>query len=88
MEKMDMKMLEELGESEYRELEYVYCKLRDLKTSIAQMHDDFVAQAIPPEFEKVEAIHLMVNEVFDDLERYMRPICDPDSAYKTVRREE
>jgi hypothetical protein len=88
MEKMDTRMLEELGESEYRELEYVYCKLRDLKTSIALMHDAYVAQAIPPEFDKVEAIHLMADEVFDDLERYMRPECDPDSAYKTVKHEE
>lgn len=88
MAKLDAKMLEELGESEYRELVQVYCKLRDLKTSITQMHDAYVAQATPPEFDKVEAIHLVVDDVFDDLERYLRPECDPDSAYKTVEREE
>lgn len=88
MQKLDTKMLEELGESEYRELEYVYCKLRDLKTSITQMHDDYLAQAAPPEFDMVTAIHLMVDEVFADLERYLLPECDPDSAYKTVRLEE
>lgn len=87
-EKMDKEMLEELGESEYRELESVYCKLRDLKTSISQMHDEFVAQATPPDFDKVEAIHLLAEDVFADLERYLLPECDPDSAYKTVRKKE
>jgi len=88
MEKLDEKMMEELGESEYRELVPVYFKLRDLKTSITLMHDAYVAQAAPPEFDKVEAIHLMVDEVFDGLERYLLPEIDPDSAYKTVKREE
>ncbi len=87
-EKMDSKMLEELGESEYRELASVYCKLRDLKASISEMHDAYLAQATPPEFDKVEAIHLMVDDVFDDLERYLRPECDPDSAFRTVKQEE
>jgi hypothetical protein len=87
MKKIDESMLGELAESEYRELENVYCKLRDLKTSISEMHDAYLAQATPPEFDKVEAIHLMVDEVFDDLERYLRPECDPDSAYKTVRQD-
>lgn len=88
MKKMDTKMLEELGESEYRELENVYCGLRDLKTSIAQMHDAYLTQATPPDFDKVEAIHLMADELFDGLERYLLPECDPDSAYKTVKRED
>jgi hypothetical protein len=88
MEKMDKEMLEELGESEYRELESVYCKLRDLKTSISLMHDEYVAQATPPDFDKVEAIHLLVEDMFADLERYLLPECDPDSAYKTVRHKE
>ena len=87
-EKMDKEMLEELGESEYRELESVYCKLRDLKISISEMHDTYVAQSAPPEFDKVEAIHLLVEDVFADLERYLLPECDPDSAYKTVRQKE
>ncbi len=87
-EKMDSNMLEELGESEYRELESVYCKLRDLKASITEMHDAYLAQATPPEFDKVEAIHLMVDDVFDDLERYLRPECDPDSAFRTVKHDE
>lgn len=88
MKKLDAKMLEELGESEYRELVAVYCKLSDLKTSITQMHDDYVAQATPPELNKVQAIRFIVDEVFDDLDRYLRPECDPDSAYRTVEREE
>lgn len=88
MRKLNETMLEQLGESEYRELESVYRKLRDLKASITEMHDTYLAQAAPPEFDKVEALHLMVDEVFDDLERYLLPECDPDSAYRTVRQEE
>lgn len=48
-EKTDREMLEGLGESGYRELESVYGKLRDLKSSISRMHDQFVAQATPPD---------------------------------------
>ncbi|KIE43048.1 MULTISPECIES: hypothetical protein [Geobacter] len=88
MKKLDAKMLEELGESAYRELVAVYCKLRDLKTSITRMHDDYVAQAVPPELNRVQAIRLIVDEAFDDLDRYLRPQCDPDSAYRTVERDE
>lgn len=42
----------------------------------------------PRQIDKVEAIHLMVEDVFADLERYLLPECDPDSAYKTVRQKE
>jgi len=59
-----------------------------LKTSITRMHDDYVAQAAPPELNRVQAIRLIVDEAFDDLDRYLRPQCDPDSAYRTVERDE
>jgi hypothetical protein len=87
-EKMDSDMLAELGETEYRELEEVYGKLHNLKNAITEMHDAYLAQASPPEFDKVQAIHIMVDALFADLERYLRPECDPDSAYKTVKRED
>ncbi len=87
-DKMDKEMLGELGESMYQELEVVYRKLRDLKVSVAQMHDEYVAQATAPDLTKVEAIHLMTEDVFADLQRYLLPECDPDSAYKTVRPKE
>lgn len=80
----DTKRLEELGESEYRELKDVYCKLRDLKEAIARMHDAYVAQGAPPDFTVVEGIQLQMEEVFDDLERYLLPECDPDSAVEAL----
>lgn len=79
MKKVDKDMMGELAESEYRELEIIYRKLRELKTSIAEMHDAYLAQSIPPEFDRVEAIHLMADDAFNELERYLRPECDPDS---------
>lgn len=88
VDRNDAKRLEELGESEYRELESVYGKLKDLKVSIAQMHDDFVKESVPPTFDKMEAIYLMVEDVFADLERYLLPECDPDSAYEPVMHKE
>ncbi|KAF0217254.1 MAG: hypothetical protein FD174_3362 [Geobacteraceae bacterium] len=87
-EKLNAKRLEELGESEYRELESVYGKLKDLRASIAQMHDDLLKEATPPTFDKLEAIYLMVEDVFAGLERYLLPECDPNSAFEPVRREE
>lgn len=81
---MEMGRLAELGESEYRELASVYVKLRDLREAIAQMHDVYLKEGTPPSFDGVEAIHLMAEEAFADLERYLLPVCDPDSAFEPV----
>ena len=78
---LNIDRLEELGKSEYLELKSVYCKLLDVRELIGRMHDDYLAQAVPPGFDRVEALKLLVGDLCDDLERYVRPICDPDSAF-------
>lgn len=83
-ENLDEKRLMELAESEHRELHGVYCKLRDLKSSIDTIRDDYLQQARPPEFDKVEALYLMVNDLYGELERYILPASDPESAYNPV----
>lgn len=82
--RLDRERLAELGEREYGELKRVYCRLRDLKEAIDLMHDDFVREAKPPVFESVENIHLLVDDIHADLERFLLPVCDPGSAVGPV----
>lgn len=82
-----LQRLRELGESEYRELLEVFCGLAALKSSIKEMHDGYLADGAPPEFDRVEAIHILVDQLYASLERFIRPECDPDSAYEPIRLE-
>jgi len=82
-----LRRLQELGESEYRELLEVYCGMGALKSAIKEMHDGYLADGAPPEFDRVEAIHILVDELYAGLERFIRPECDPDSAYEPIRLE-
>ena len=73
--------LEELGESEYVELKSVYCKLQDVREAVDRMHDEYLQEGSPPAFDRVEALKLLVGDLYDDMERYFRPVCDTDSAF-------
>ena len=83
---LDTKRLAELGESEYVELQSLYCRMRDLKQVIDGMHDGLVGQGTPPDFDGVEAAWLMMDEMYGDLERYLYAECDPSSACNPVER--
>lgn len=87
-EEFSRNRLEELAESDHRELESCYRLMRDLKELIARIHDDYVAQGTPPTFDRVEAIHLMAVDIYGELERYLIPACAPDVAVNPVEREE
>lgn len=87
-EEFDRKRLEELAESDHRELESFYRRMGDLRESIARMHDDYVAQGTPPAFDRVEAIHLMAEDVYGELERYLIAACGPDVAVSPAERRE
>lgn len=87
-EKMNIKRLEELKESDYLELENVYSRLRDMKAAVAQMHDEYVGQGTPPAFDRVEAVYILLDELFADFERYFLPEADASSAFEPVRDEE
>ena len=73
--------VQELGESAYKELKELFCRLKGVKELVGEIHGAYVERGTPPAFEKVEALQLMVEGLFAGLERYIMPECDPDSAY-------
>lgn len=87
-EKLNVERLGEIAESDYLQLEELYAGLRALKGDVDRMHDDYVASGTPPVFDRVEAVYLRVNELFEGLERYLLPACDPDSAVTPVHGED
>ncbi len=87
-EEFDRKRLEELAESDHRELESLYRRMSDLRELIARMHNEFVSQGTAPAFDQVEAIHLMAEDVYSELERYLIAACGPDVAVSPAERRE
>ena len=85
--KLDQKRLKELAESGHVELESCYRRMHDLKELITLIHDDYVAKGTPPPFDRVEAMHLMADDIYDELERYLIAACGPDVAVTPVERE-
>ena len=67
--------LKELGESEYQVLKETYCRLQALRSDVGAMRDQYVSDGTPPDFDKVEALYLQMEELFDELERFLLPVC-------------
>lgn len=72
--------LKELGESEYQVLKETYCRLQELRSGIGAMHDQYKADGTPPDFDHVEALHVQMEEMFEDLERFMLSVCSTSSC--------
>ena len=72
--------LNELGEREYQMLKETYCRLQGLRSDIDAMHDQYVTDGTPPNFAQVEALHLQAEELFEELERFLLPICSTSSC--------
>lgn len=72
--------LKELGESEYEVLKETYCRLQGLRSDIAAMRNQYVAEGTPPDFDQVEAIYLQAEELFDEVERFLLPVCSTSSC--------
>lgn len=70
--------VEELGEKEFTVLKGTYCKLQELRTQIHAVHAAYVADGTPPDFDRVEALKLLMDEVYDELERFLLPVCAND----------
>ncbi|HEX8960716.1 MAG TPA: hypothetical protein VF775_04015 [Geobacteraceae bacterium] len=87
-DEIDRKRLEELAESDHRQLEDLYHRMRDLRELIASIHDDYVNQGSPPAFDRVEAVHLMAEDAYGELERYLIAACGQDVAVSPVERPE
>ena len=73
--------MQELSESAYLMLRDTYKLVRELKGMVDRLHQSGLRQDNRMNFDQVAAIKLTTDHIYDDLERYMRPECDPDSAY-------
>lgn len=78
----------ELGESNYVMLKGSYDAVLRLKGLVDRLHANYLKQGIVPEMDTVMAIKLTTDALYEDLERYMRPELDPDSAYDDAMTEE
>ncbi|BCG48174.1 hypothetical protein GEOBRER4_n3048 [Citrifermentans bremense] len=80
--------LQELGESNYLMLKDTYCSIQQLKGLVDRMHASYLQHGISFEMDTLMAVKLTTDRLFDELERYLRPECDPDSAYDDALAEE
>lgn len=84
---MKEERLRELSESNYLMLKDTYCSMRQLKDLVDRLHGKYLEQGTSLEMDTVMAIKLTTDRLYDELERYLRPECDPDSAYDAARAE-
>ncbi|TSK05105.1 MAG: hypothetical protein FPO08_16480 [Geobacter sp.] len=79
--------LRELAESNYVMLKQTYCSMRQLKDLVDRLHERYLEQGTTFEMDAVSALKLTADGAFEELERYLRPECDPDSADDKARAE-
>ena len=72
--------LQELGEVEYQVLKETYCRLHDVRSGIKAMRDRYAAEGTAPDFDQIEALHMQMEAIFTELERFLLPICSPSSC--------
>ncbi len=71
----------ELGESNYLVLKDSYRLVHELKGLVDRLHVGCLQQGKSMDYDTVSAIKLTTDRLYGELERYLRPECDPDSAY-------
>ena len=71
----------ELGESNYRALKESYESVQKLKGLVDRLHAGCLQQGKVADFDSVAAVKLTTDRLYESLERYLRPECDPDSAF-------
>lgn len=70
----------ELSDSSYITLRDSYRLVQEMKGMVDRLHVSCV-QGKPVDFDNIAALKLVMDRLYDDMERYMRPECDPDSAH-------
>lgn len=79
--------VQELCESAYLMLKESHGSVRELKGMVDRLHAGYLQQAKSPDFDTISALKLTTDRIYDELERYLRPECDPDSADDAARTE-
>jgi hypothetical protein len=70
----------ELSDSSYVVLRDSYRLVQEMRAMMDRFHTG-VMQGKPMDYDTLTAIRLTMNRLYDDMERYLRPECDPDSAH-------
>ena len=73
--------VQELSDSAYRMLKDSHCSLKELKGLVDRLHAGYLQQPKVMDFDTVSAIKLTTDRLYAELERYIRPQRDVDSAY-------
>lgn len=81
MSSMREQRVQELSESSYLMLRDTYNQVRELKGMVDRLHQSGLQSQGAVNFDQLAAVKLITDRMYDELERYMRPECDPDSAY-------
>ncbi|HBG04007.1 MAG: hypothetical protein A2075_02570 [Geobacteraceae bacterium GWC2_58_44] len=79
--------VQELCESAYGMLKESHGALHELKGLVDRLHTGYLQQQKTPDFDTISAIKLTTDRMYGELERYLRPECDPDSAYDAAMTE-
>lgn len=72
--------VQELGENNYLMLKESYLAVQELKGLVDTLHGAYL-QGDTAQVDVVSAIKLTTDRLYEELERYLRPGVDPDSAY-------
>jgi len=72
--------VQELSESSYLMLKESYRAVQELKGLVDRLHAGYLQQGATLEYDTVSALKLTTDRLYGELERYLRPECDPDSA--------
>jgi hypothetical protein len=72
--------VQELSDSSYEVLRGSYRMVQELKGMVDRVHAGYL-QGRPLDFDTLSAVKLTMDRLYDEMERYLRPECDPDSAH-------
>lgn len=70
----------EISDKIYLTLRGSYDLVRELKGMVDRLHESGLQQETMVLLDQLAAIKLTTDRLYTDLERFMRPECDPDSA--------
>ncbi|MSM38851.1 MAG: hypothetical protein GJT30_04410 [Geobacter sp.] len=72
-------LAEELGEVEYGQLKETYCRLRELHEELSDIRAAYVSDGTAPTLDQIQALQMQMEELYTELERFLLPVCAPDS---------
>lgn len=63
----------DMEDRSYRKLEEFYSRLTDVKKVVDRMHTLYLEETRVPVFERVEALHFLIGDLYHDVEDYLYP---------------